>query len=376
MSEYQYYEFQAVDRPLTSAQQRELRALSTRARITATSFVNHYEWGDFKGDPARLMEHVFDLHLYLANWGTRVFSMRLPRRLIDTAVVEACLIDDEIASMHVIGENVVITIACDELEIEDWDDGSGWLAALAPLRSSVLNGDLRLFHLVWLMAVDAGVAADDAVEPAIDLSPLSGALEAFADFFAIDGDLIDAAIVGDGAPKAEPENAQAHALIRALPEREKTTLLIDLFDGNDPYISAGFRRRIRERLGRPRDDARRRTAGDLRWAARKVSERRRRREEEQAAVERRRKELEKAKEEQQRLEALKRRGEAVWTDAEAAISLRNVPGYDKAAALLADFRMVAQQQGDIATFRRRLEDIRERHARKRRFLEKLDSLGL
>ena len=56
MSEYQYYEFQAVDRPLTSAQQRELRALSTRARITTTSFVNHYEWGDFKGNPARLME--------------------------------------------------------------------------------------------------------------------------------------------------------------------------------------------------------------------------------------------------------------------------------------------------------------------------------
>jgi hypothetical protein len=44
LSEYQYYEFQAVDRPLTSAQQDELRALSTRARITATSFVNHYEW--------------------------------------------------------------------------------------------------------------------------------------------------------------------------------------------------------------------------------------------------------------------------------------------------------------------------------------------
>ncbi len=107
MSEYQYYEFQAVDRPLSSAQQRELRALSTRARITATSFVNHYEWGDFGGNPARLMERVFDLHLYLANWGTRVFSMRLPRRLIDTAVVEACLIDDEIASMRVIGENII-----------------------------------------------------------------------------------------------------------------------------------------------------------------------------------------------------------------------------------------------------------------------------
>jgi hypothetical protein len=43
MSEYQYYEFQAVDRPLTAGEQQELRALSTRGRITLTSFVNSYD---------------------------------------------------------------------------------------------------------------------------------------------------------------------------------------------------------------------------------------------------------------------------------------------------------------------------------------------
>ncbi len=70
MSEYQYYEFRAVDRPLGRTEQGELRALSTRARITAASFVNHYDWGGFKGDPGRLMERYFDLFLYLANWGS------------------------------------------------------------------------------------------------------------------------------------------------------------------------------------------------------------------------------------------------------------------------------------------------------------------
>jgi hypothetical protein len=376
LSEYQYYEFQAVDRPLTPAQQRELRALSTRARITGTSFVNHYDWGDFGGSPARLMERVFDLHLYLANWGTRVFSMRLPRRLVDATALEACFIDDESASWRNAGENIVIDFVRDEVELDHWDDGSGWLAALAPLRADILNGDLRLFYLVWLMAVEAGVAADDAVEPAIVLSPLSGALEPFADFFAIDGDLIDAAIVEEGSPTDQSGNAQAHALIRTLPEREKAALLIDIFDGNDPHLAAGFRRRIRERLGEPRSAARRRTAGDLRQAAREVSERRRRREEEKAAAERHRKELEAEKETRRRLEALKRRGDAVWTDVEAAIVLRNASGYGRAVALLADLQAVAQDVGDMAAFKRRLEEMRERHARKGRFLEKLASLGL
>ena len=64
MSEYQYYEFLAVDHPLREAEQQALRELSTRARITATSFSNSYEWGTFKGDPAALMQRWFDLHLY------------------------------------------------------------------------------------------------------------------------------------------------------------------------------------------------------------------------------------------------------------------------------------------------------------------------
>lgn len=50
MSEYQYYEFQAIDRSLSQADRRALRAFSTRARITATSFTNFYEWGDIKGE--------------------------------------------------------------------------------------------------------------------------------------------------------------------------------------------------------------------------------------------------------------------------------------------------------------------------------------
>ena len=49
MSEYQYYEFQAIDRPLTAKEMGELRSYSTRARITPTSFVNEYSWGRLQG---------------------------------------------------------------------------------------------------------------------------------------------------------------------------------------------------------------------------------------------------------------------------------------------------------------------------------------
>ena len=47
MSEYQYYEFLAIDKPLTDAQRAKLRKLSSRAEITSTRFTNEYSFGDF-----------------------------------------------------------------------------------------------------------------------------------------------------------------------------------------------------------------------------------------------------------------------------------------------------------------------------------------
>ncbi len=56
MSEYQYYEFQKVDGRLSERDQQELRACSTRARITPGSFINEYQWGSFKGNADLWME--------------------------------------------------------------------------------------------------------------------------------------------------------------------------------------------------------------------------------------------------------------------------------------------------------------------------------
>jgi hypothetical protein len=68
MSEFQYYEFRAVDWPLTDAEKARLRRISSRGEIAANSFTNTYSYGDSKGDPLELMQEMFDAHAYLANW--------------------------------------------------------------------------------------------------------------------------------------------------------------------------------------------------------------------------------------------------------------------------------------------------------------------
>ncbi|MFY1587121.1 hypothetical protein ACN267_21735 [Micromonospora sp. WMMD734] len=146
MSEYQYYEFTAVDRPLTGRERAELRSLSTRADITATSFVNTYEWGDFKGNPRKLMERYFDAHLYLANWGTRQLMLRLPKHVLDPGTVAQYCQGDS-ASAWTTGKHVIIDLH-DEDGTDEWDlDGHRLLTSIIPVRAGLAAGDLRLLYL-------------------------------------------------------------------------------------------------------------------------------------------------------------------------------------------------------------------------------------
>jgi hypothetical protein len=377
MSEYQYYEFQAIDRPLSEADRTALRALSTRARITATSFTNSYEWGDFKGDPAKLMARWFDLHLYLANWGSRRLMIRFPCRTVNRGSLRPFLRDVDTAELSLAGENLILDVAVDEIEDEDWDDGAGSLAALAPLRGDVLSGDLRLFYLIWLMAVEAEDLGDEETEPLPGIGPLTGPLEAFAEFFCIDSDLVAAAAERCSEPAAKhPASSEAaRSIISSLSEQDKTGLLARVFDG-DAHVTTELRALVRRHLaaGAAPVSAVPRTVGDLRARAEAIRRARERAEAQRVAAEQRRTKEKAERERRTRLADLARRGESVWEEVETEIARANAPGYDRAASLLLDLRAVAEEEGAAAGFARRLATLREKHARKRVFIMRLANL--
>jgi len=380
LSEYQYYEFQALDRPLDETDRKELRALSSRARITASSFTNSYEWGNFKGDPVNLMERWFDLHLYFANWGTHRLIFRFPRQLIDRRRLDNFLRKVDCAELKVSGENLILDIVREELEPEDdWDDGSGWLAALTPLRADVLGGDLRLFYLLWLTAVEDNTIKADATEPLPGLNPMTGALDAFAKFFGIDQDLVAVASERSGGMPAEEILASdtVRRLVAGLPDREKTRLLTRLVQG-DPHVASELRALVRScqasgtSAGHPIVTLR--TASELRARAHAIRKARKRKEDERLAAERKRLAAEQARARHIRLDAILKRGESVWGEIETEIERRNASGYDKAVSLLLDLKTIADEHGTAEDFGYRLRVVRERHARKERFIERLKVL--
>ena len=124
--QYQYYEFLALDRPLTSEQREELRQLSTRAEITATRFTNEYHWGSFRGDPQQMMAAYFDAFLYLANWGTRHLMFRVPRTALGSELAgQYCYTDA--ASLIETDDHLIISLCADRDPDDYWDETAGEL---------------------------------------------------------------------------------------------------------------------------------------------------------------------------------------------------------------------------------------------------------
>lgn len=379
MSEYQYYEFQAIDRPLTEDEMRSLRSCSSRAKITATRFVNHYEWGNFKGDQAAWMEKYFDLFLYLANWGTRELVIRLPRKLLELKIArQYCR--GEAASARVKGDFILLELASEEGDDEDLEDGSGCLSSLTPIRADLAAGDHRALYLAWLLCVQSRDLAEDAEEPPVPagLGELTAPLRALADFLRIDEDLLTVAAARSPKAADKARDRTVERWIAALPDAAKTEWLVRLAEGTDPHLRAQLLRQFHDSQGtiEPQSHEEPRTVGELLEAAEEIAEERRRKEAARLAAEREQRERQEAEARKRHLADLARREPGVWRQVDELIATKQPGRYDEAVKLLLDLRELGRNQGRADEIEARLQRLFDEHARKPSLIERLKKAGL
>ena len=377
MSEYQYYEFLAIDRPLDARQQQELRALSTRARITSTRLVNTYHWGDFKGDPRQLMSRYFDAFLYLANWGTRQLMFRLPTSLVDIEVASRYAATDSACAWSA-GDQVIVELTS-EKEDEYWEEGTeDSLSSILPVRSELAGGDRRLLYLAWLLSVDAGESEDNELEPAVPpgLATLSAALQSLVEFLRIDEDLVSvAAEASKPLDRIEPSAAELTGWVTRLPAEEKDALLARLASG-DSHLGMELARRFRGECDGSADEKGSRTVAELQAAARRHREQRARLAAQRRAQEQARREHAQAAARERHLAALAQRQDQAWEQVYAAIGTRQPARYDEAVELLRDLRAVSKRGRRPEAFDRRLVELCQQHSKKQGLLRRLERAGL
>jgi hypothetical protein len=377
VSEYQYYEFLAIDRPLDAREQQELRAVSTRARITPTHFVNTYEWGDLRGDPRALMASYFDAFLYLANWGTRQLMFRWPSSLLDLEVVGRYCTTDTACAWSA-GDSVIVSLTS-EKEDDYWEESTEEsLSSIVPVRSELALGDRRLLYLAWLLSVDAGVLQEDELEPAIPpgLAELTGPLRAVVEFLRLDDDLLSAAAAAsEPLNPLVPTTAALKRWVARLPDRDKQDVLVRLASG-DQDVSREFVRRFRTDRNPTLDREGTRTVVELQEAALQAREGRERLAAQRLAEEKAGRERARAAAREQHLTWLATRQEQAWTQVYGAIDTRQPAQYGEAVKVLQDLRAVSEREERLAAFDEKLADLRQRHAKKPSLLERLERAGL
>jgi hypothetical protein len=382
VSEYLYYEFRAVDRPLSHREIRELRALSTRAEITATSFVNTYEWGDFKGDPNILMEKYFDAFVHTANGYVFQFVLRLPQRALDTKDVPAYCVGESLRLRKT--RNFTILEFISEGEGRDWEDSERWMDSLISLRADLMRGDLRALYLGWLFCLQNQELVPNEPEPPVPagLAKLTAPLRSLTHFLGLDENLITTAAEHSRNLFAmRPSRSKLAAWIKAIPEVEKNALLLEMAEDNDSYSRVDLLRRFRQHRLRPksrseREDLQPRTVSQIMTAAQSHAALRIRREAQRKATEQEKRERERTAARVKYLDKLAGREAQTWEQVDALVQTKQPNNYDRAVSHVVDLRDLAVRRCQQVHFDAALERLRVNHRAKPTFLRRLSDAAL
>lgn len=364
MSEYQYYEFRAIDKPLDSVAQKYVASLSSRVEPHPTRAIFTYSYSDFRGNPLDILERYYDAFFYIANWGTVRLAFRLPRDLVDVAALRAYCVED-VLQVHERGEHIIVEWErSDEDGFMAWIEGEGTLDDLLALRSELLAQDYRSLYLGWLVGVENDwEVEEDELEPEVPagLDALTPALREFANIFELDENLIKAAARASASGKREENNWQD--AITQLDADVQQAWLLRLANG-EALLSTRFQQHLRTLLsGETHSSRERRTVGIL------LEQR------EAMAAEVNKQTQAKAEAARiKRMEALAPKEEETWREVEDLIGQKKGNAYDKALTQLRQLQELARYQGTHAEFAARVVDLRRRYSRLTAFQRRLNKL--
>jgi hypothetical protein len=340
------------------------------------------------------METYFDAHVYVGNFGTLVYMLRLPQTAVPGDGLAAHAAEDTLGRWKT-GEHVIIEWRLDEERSGDWMEGEGWIYSLLPIREELLRGDYRSLYIGWLTSVQAGAweyedeegeweegdfeeeeaddtASDDALEPSVPpgLLSLPPAQAALAEFLQIDSDVIDAAAsaspdLPDGAAALEGVDRW----VAGLPNEEVRSAVVRVVSGEalavQTELQSRFYRATTAATKESPDGGRRRTARELLEMAERT--------------ERERKQREAAERERQRREHLAALAEgfpSLWEQVDHAAQKQTASGYDQATKLLADMRAAYDQAGREPEFEEGFARFHERYGGRRTVRRRLEEAGL
>ena len=150
MSEYQYYEFCRLGTPLSSEVRKEMHSLSSRANVTTHGASYVYNYGNFRGNPERLVLQHFDAFFYIANWGTVELIFKYSNKDVNFKELKKYCIKDVIdCEQH--EQGILLKVHVSNEEGFGWTEGEGILPDLLPLYDEIKNKNYQFLNLVSIL---------------------------------------------------------------------------------------------------------------------------------------------------------------------------------------------------------------------------------
>ncbi len=238
MSEYQYVVFHAIDRPVPDTNMKYMRAQSSRAQISPRRFENEYNFGDFHGDPAGMLQRGYDFHLHFADFGIRRLMIHIAAPLPDPAAAKAYWIKDVVKfskDKSAPGGILYISPFYEPGDIENPDDIREMADQLLPFRAELIDGDLRPLYIANLASkMDCG---DDTEGPTpAGLAKLTPAQQSLVEFLGLPPELMKAAAKGSAPAPEGPKCTDLTDWLSAQPEAKRNIWLASLLTDRDSKV--------------------------------------------------------------------------------------------------------------------------------------------
>lgn len=379
MSTYQYYEFLALDGPISDEGLTYARGCSSRADVSRYRWTNSYHWGDFSGNEDTLLNY-YDAFYYFADWGSFRFSLSLPEECLPKSLIESYLVNDEYdfgayCRCHSnAGGRMILSWECQE-EAGCWDfpeDLDDLLGRLAGIREQILRGDYRALFIGWLARFDPEWVDDEEVLlPPVPsgMNALTDGLRLLAEQMQMDEDVLQAAVqLSSDGSQAKP--LPIHNVLDALPVEAMKSLLVRVSEGEGDKVKAEL---IRRTL--PPDEyvlgATGLTCGEFSKQVIRVRDERMRVQERDKETKR----LQLEEEQRKHLERVYEQSEAIWTMLDQLLVNKTPSAYDTAAKQLKELRDAYFQQDDLGEFLERMSLFRGRYGRRPALIRRLDELA-
>jgi len=372
MSEYQYYEFAAIDGPISDEGMRYARGCSTRASVSRMRWQNTYTFGDFHGSVETLLKY-YDAHFYIANWGSVRLGLALPNGALPTEAIRPYLRKgrpyENTLKVKEIGDRCIVWWNRNQEEGWGWTDGEGLIDELMGIREELMRGDYRALFLGWLADFNPeeyGNPKDGkAVMPPVPagLNQLSPALEALLEHFPVDHDAL--AVAAGHSQASIPDRIPMASVLEELTLSELRALLARVADGGGPGVMNELIRRTHPRVQKVADQTMK--CGDF---ATKTLETREVSRKKQAAVAAAKRQRE-AELRRQHLASIMQRADAIWSGLDSLMDQKIASAYDQAALRLEELRDAYAEAGDTGGFQQRLAAFRLRYSNRPAMLRRL-----